>query len=148
MKSLFDPRRQFILMAVGLVVFTLIILSPIIYWYAFDNTPPVSNLEGEVVLKADDGSWVVIEWRGHRERSCPGTTRRWLVNGVRSQLPNQGLPYSASSKTGRELVWRERVDIPKHLEPPLLYFIELEYWCNPIHNISPLVLFPPWIRIE
>lgn len=134
--------------AVATVSLTVIVgvASLLGYWLFLDVEPPIANIQGRFIGMDPGASerTAIVEWTGTRQRSCPGITRRWLVDGHIVALPPHSLPYSPPGERGTPVTWRIWVEIPKHLDHPVRYQIEQSYECNPLQRLlSPLMVYPP-----
>jgi hypothetical protein len=121
-------------------------LSGLFAYWALDSSPPVENMTGKVVSAevAPDGSArLVVEWMAIRRRLCHGNSVRWIIDGYITPLPDIQYPPPQVGEIGQVIRWRVPITVPKDFHDVGVYRVHVEYTCNPLQRIFPIVIDPP-----
>lgn len=140
------PGLFFTIIALMLTIFTFAALGIMGYW-AVDQASPVTNMQGRFIeWSKDDPDIAWIRWTGHRNRACPGTVNRWIVNGWVHALPTTSLPYPDGLPIG-SMDNVIPIEIPHHLDGGMTLRTRVDYSCNPLQRIVPFSINLPDVQI-
>lgn len=143
------PGLFFTIMALLLTIFTFVALGVMGTW-ALDHKTPLSNMEGRFIKWGDEDPDIVwIQWTGHRTRACPGTINRWIASESSEwvhSLPTMSLPYPDGLPIGN-MNNMVPIEIPHHLDGPMILRTRVDYSCNPLQRIVPFSVQLPDIHI-
>ncbi len=145
-EDLHSPGPFFTIIALVLTVITFVSLGVMGTW-ALDSSSPLKNMEGRFVKWSDDDPDIVwVQWKGSRDRVCPGSIVRWITNRWVHSLPTTSLPYPDGLPIG-DIDNMTPIEIPHHLDGPMVLRTRIDYSCNPLQRIVPFSVQLPDVEI-
>jgi hypothetical protein len=121
-------------------------VSPLVYW-SLDTMPPFVYLaEGSDVIPdpATGGQQIIARWKVKYNRSCPGLVRRQLFDPRTNVIIAlyDPAPASEGRPPGDQL--NKTFLLPHQMQTGKVgYRARLEYHCNPLQLLFPLILETP-----
>ncbi len=115
-----------------------------------DRTPPISY-DGARALSASApaGGYIEVEYKVYRDRICPASVRRYLVDssGTKHSIPS--FTVGLGIFVGHE-IYKRQIQIPQNASiGPAEYQVTIEYYCNIIHRMGwPIVVETPIVQFN
>lgn len=151
-----EPGQRFMFLGVGFLLFIMGCSGLTLYW-ALDNELPVTGMSGKFIgWDKEDPNVGHIEWTEVRHRFCDVKASRFVYNGLDmadvttkdTKRSHEVLPEGERHKTRKRWTtfevppgFRETATEPK-------YRVRLEYSCNPLQNVFPLIVAPPEVSLK
>lgn len=138
-------ERRFLWLGPLLAVILVLFCSVFVYWL-IDRRPPLIAASGEFIgwdNNVPRRGHVV--WRGIQRRACEGTIYRYIVDGEIVTLPPRPWEYRGPIDNPKDdpTTWGASFDVPDHINHDAAYRNRIEYICNPLHKLWPIVVAPP-----
>lgn len=150
--NLFSSATFRVLFFVSCVV--TVLLVPVSFW-AFDNTKPyIFYSEGSYILpiNATGNDQMIVSWKVHVNRHCPGVIRRELfdprVGGAIIAMYDAEASLDTIESVGDQQINRTFL-LPRAMPAGrTAYRAKLEYWCNPLQRLWPTRYTTPSLEFE
>lgn len=115
-------------------------------FFAFDNEPPYSYLEGTVFPDpAPEASQITVHWKLKMNRMCPGAVQRQLIDS-RGLTHTYDAAPAATSASVRDGYLLRTFLLPQNMPRGLTkYRANVCYVCNPLQLFFPLCKTTPEI---
>lgn len=115
-----------------------------------DREPPISYQRAEALsASVPAGGSIDIEFEVSRERICPSTVKRWLVDAAGDRHSITNFTVGSNLKRGKE-VYQRSITVPENAAVgPAYYEVKLEFACNIIQRLGwPVKLDAPHIKFQ
>lgn len=150
-----EPASRFMVLGVGFMLFIMACSATVLYW-SLDLQPPFAGVSGTFKgWDEHDPTIGRVEWTGQRYRYCDGKVSRWVINNGRyvhfSRSEFSGSSDLPPEEQGRADTVYAKFEIPWGAKQQLVqpkYRIRIEYACNPLQRIFPIVVSPPEIPLS
>lgn len=117
------------------------ILIPVTYWALDYQRPYMFILEGSRIVptEANGNDQMIVSWNVRTARECDGSVRRELFD-PHTQVVLALYDPQPSPKTSAPATFL----LPRQIQPGKIgYRARLEFWCNPLQRIWPIVYYTP-----
>lgn len=115
-----------------------------------DRTPPITYQRADSIASTvPQGGSIDVEFEVNRERICPSTVKRWLVDSAGTRHSITNFTVGSNLKRGKE-VYQRAITVPETATiGPAYYEVKLEFACNIIQRLGwPVRLDAPHIKFE
>lgn len=115
-----------------------------------DRSPPITYQRAEALAPSvPAGGSIEVEFEVNRDRICPSTVKRWLVDAAGTRHSITNFTVGSNLKRGKE-VYQRSITVPENAAiGPAYYEVKLEFACNIIQRLGwPLKLNAPFIKFE
>jgi hypothetical protein len=109
-----------------------------------DREIPFVRYSGEIApLDPAPGDTVVVTWHGHRYRDCPGVVYRRITDS-HGEVHNLAAVGAVYSETSNPDPLPRTFRLPAHIASGSAEYVATTvFYCNPLHQIWPIVVDTP-----